>query len=140
MGFYAALDDELTKSGPIYVYTFSAPPVGDKNFKATVKHLEETGKIRVARMHNKADPVPSLFELMRFKHVGLGIELDFPGFDISDQGTSTLSNLFSVLKSPELANERHTLGVTFDILNRHAPAFDLTLDEIYEKELGLKKP
>lgn len=129
-GFYASLEPEFTKNGPVRVYTFAAPPVGDKKFGKIFRHQEETGKIRLARIHNTNDPVPSAFSLTQYKHVGLGIELDLGAYEIDDEDRSSITKIIG-------GRGEHKLQRSYEYLNRHAIGFNSTLDEMYHSKLGI---
>merc|ERR1712176_1734295 len=124
---------EFTRNGPVRVYTFAAPAVGDSNFGKIFRQLEIDGKIRLARISNADDPVPSTFVLTKYNHVGLGIELDFPGYDV---GPGDKSRFWQCLKTVTIMKE-HKLSRSYEFLNRHALGFNLTLDEMYRNELGI---
>lgn len=132
-GFYASLEPEFTKNGPVRVYTFAAPPVGDRKFGQIFRHQEETGKIRLARIHNANDPVPSAFSLTRYKHVGLGIELDFSAYEIDDEDRSSAGKIAKIFGG----RREHKLQRSYEYLKRHAIGFNSTLDEMYQSKMGI---
>jgi hypothetical protein len=75
-GFFAATDPTITKDGPVTLYTFASPRVGDSRFRSAFKFLEERGKIRHARIHNKKDKVTRVpYFGGSYEHVGLEIRL-----------------------------------------------------------------
>ena len=132
-GFYASLESDFTKNGPVRVYTFAAPPVGDREFGKVFRHQEETGKIRLARIHNANDPIPSAFSLTRYKHVGLGIELDFSAYDIDHEDRSSAGKITKIFGG----RGEHKLQRSYEYLNRHAIGFNSTLDEMYLNKMGI---
>lgn len=128
-GFYACQDPALTRNGPVRVYTFAAPPVGDGDFLKIFRHLEECGKIRLARIHNVDDPVPSAFALTKYTHVGLGIVLSFPGYEIVEEDRSSLLKGFNA--------DEHRQSKIYSYLNRHSVGFNSTLEEMYRDQRGI---
>ena len=131
-GFYACQEPEFTENGPVRVYTFAAPPVGCDKFAKVFRRLEDDDKIQLARIHNSNDPVPHTFAMTRYAHVGLGIELSFPGYEVVDEDRSSAwkgRNIFRVGKE-------HKLQTSYEHMNRHSVAFNKTLDEMYCSQRG----
>lgn len=132
-GFYACQEPAFTKNGPVRVYTFAAPPVGNGAFSKVFRRLEDDGRIRLARIHNALDPVPSAFALTRYTHVGLGIELNFPDYEIIQEDRSSVKKIATIFKG----RGEHKLSRSYEYLNRHAVGFNSTLDEMYRDERGI---
>jgi hypothetical protein len=132
-GFYASLEPEFTKNGPVRIYTFAAPPVGDKDFGKVFRYLEEQGNVRLARIHNANDPIPSAFALTRYAHIGMGIELNFADYEIVDKDRSSVRKITKIFQG----QGEHKLSRSYEYLNRHAIGFNKTLDEMYLNELGI---
>lgn len=128
-GFHACQEPDVARCGPVRVYTFAAPPVGDGAFARVFRRLEDAGRIRLARIHNAGDPVPSAFALTRYTHAGLGIELDFPGYGVAEGERSSLGKVKTILRGPR----EHRLSQSYAYLNRHARGFRSTLDEMYAR-------
>lgn len=56
-GFYAALDDEITKSGPVVIISIASPRVGNKKFCWAFQSLEKLRRLQHLRISNKEDLV-----------------------------------------------------------------------------------
>lgn len=75
-GFFAASDDAFTRNGPVIVYSYASPRVGDVDFQSAFKALERAGRIRHARIRNHFDKVTMVpFAILGYRHVGLEITL-----------------------------------------------------------------
>merc|ERR1712165_560608 len=73
-GYYLSQESsDITAGKPVQVYTFAAPPVGDKDFAKVFRRQEESGKIRLARFYNSRDPIPHAFAMTKYVQVGMGI-------------------------------------------------------------------
>lgn len=53
--FFESLDSKITAAGPVMLYTYASPRIGDTRFRRAFKNIEEKGKLRHARIHNKKD-------------------------------------------------------------------------------------
>ena len=52
-GYFLAQEDDLTENTQVTLYTFAAPPVGDRDFDKVFTRLENDGKLRHARIYNR---------------------------------------------------------------------------------------
>lgn len=83
--FFASLEDQFTRNGPIEVITFGSPKVAAYQLADAVRHQEDTNKLRIARFRNINDIAAHLpgvpFKLSRrgsrYYHVGLDIQLPY---------------------------------------------------------------
>ena len=64
--FAASTDHEITRAGPVNLYTYASSRVGGSTFQSAFKFLEERGKIRHARFRNKFDRGVYLMESQYF--------------------------------------------------------------------------
>ncbi|KAL7544784.1 hypothetical protein ACHAWF_008145, partial [Thalassiosira exigua] len=80
--FYAAASDLHSRAKTVRVFTFAAPCVGCHRFVDAFKHLERSGRLRLARFSNAHDIVPTVpflsingYEVRRYRHVGMHVRL-----------------------------------------------------------------
>ena len=59
-GFYAAMDDEIVKHGPVVIYSVASPRVGGYEFCDAFHRLEQLGRLQHLRVSNKEDVVTHL--------------------------------------------------------------------------------
>lgn len=133
-GYYAAIDPNITKNGPVCVYTFAAPAVGDEDFTKIIRYLEDNGRIRIARICNSGDIVPCLHALEgKFKHVGIEIELDYASLRVKpkEKGGS-LVRLLKAARAPRQLLAKHSCETTDDFLDEHQSKLKtITLNDLY---------
>ena len=73
--FYAAaIDNRFLSMGPVRVFSFASPRVGDLAFLRAYRHLELTGRVLHARFVNQHDPA-TVWPFWGYHHVGLQIRL-----------------------------------------------------------------
>lgn len=74
-GYFLASDSRLELASAIRVFTFSASRVGCQAFQQGFKHLEETGRLQLARFTNTGD-IKTLLPIQDgYKHTGMEIRL-----------------------------------------------------------------
>jgi len=74
-GYFLASDSRLELASAVRVFTFSAGRVGCQAFQQGFKHLEETGRLQLARFTNTAD-IKTLLPIQDgYKHTGMQIRL-----------------------------------------------------------------
>jgi len=56
-GFYAALDEEAVKIGPVSIYSIASPRVGNTDFRRAFQCLERTKRLQHLRITNREDIV-----------------------------------------------------------------------------------
>lgn len=64
-------------------------------------------------LHYDPDRVPSAFSLTRYKHVGLGIELDFSAYDIDHEDRSSVGKITKIFGG----RGEHKLQRSYEYLN-----------------------
>jgi len=57
---YASTEERFTKVDAIETLTFGCPFIGSWRFAEAIKHQEDVGKLRLAKIHAVGDGVPSL--------------------------------------------------------------------------------
>ena len=74
-GYFLASDSRLELASAVRVFTFSAGRVGCQAFQQGFKHLEETGRLQLARFTNSND-IKTLLPIQDgYKHTGMQIRL-----------------------------------------------------------------
>lgn len=130
-GYFLAQEDDLTENTQVTLYTFAAPPVGDRDFDKVFTRLENDGKLRHARIYNRDDPIPDSFTLTQYDHVGIGIELD------EERGEIPKSKAFfkKVLGAMNNMNKgEHKTERTFEYMDMHSCSFyDVSLEQLYRE-------
>jgi len=96
-GFFAAMDDQIVKNGPVCVYSWASPRVGNFGFRASYNILERMNRLQHLRITNKED----LATLLPF----MAIEKLSSSRDIVPGGISLYKHCGIHLKfKPTLAN------------------------------------
>mmetsp|Transcript_11342 Transcript_11342/g.22450 ORF Transcript_11342/g.22450 Transcript_11342/m.22450 type:complete len:394 (-) Transcript_11342:508-1689(-) len=135
-GVYAATYPEITAAGPVQLYTFGAPSVGGKQFGTVFKYLEETNRIRCARLFNRYDPVPKGFDgIEALEHVGKGIQFSEQEW-VSHNNTSgnMIQTLAMMTKNFNKLWDSHTLDRVYDNVENNEESLKITLDELYARD------
>lgn len=136
-GYYAAIDPNVTKNGPVCVYTFAAPAVGDEDFAKIIRYLEDNDRIQIARFCNSGDIVPNFHALGgKFKHVGIEIELDEASLQVKPrEKQGSLVRLLKAACSPGAALAKHSCETTDDFLDEHRSKLKImTLNDLYRQD------
>ena len=142
-GYYAANNEEVTKHGPVCVYSFASPATGDENFAKSVRYLEKSGKLMIARFWNSGDVVASIHEVKnKLTHVGVAIELDSSAAKMLNEERSKLSvgGLAHAFTNPGELLKKHSTASSSDFLDKHECSLkNVTLNDLYNESTPLHK-
>lgn len=124
---------------PITCISFAAPRQGASGYRAAVEQEEKMGLIRMLRINNEDDIVPTLppwslgwpWQRSLMKHVGINLRLGADGYSIMHTSSVGFSNAFSnnILKF----EDRHSLPLHHNRMDMNYDDFStIMIDDLYK--------